>query len=362
MPGPWSCFIPPGLPAGPEVTSCRSTAWSVAAALLTQMDPFGPGKEVLAVVSSTVLGRDVDAPGRASGETDALGRYLCEIRRYPLLDRDGEVRLARAVQAGIRARETMLQPGTLTAADRRQLEMTAREGQQAATEFAAANLRLVVSVARRYQGRGIELGDLIQEGNLGLMRAVERFDPGLGFKFSTYAIWWIRQAITRAIASSSSTVRLPVHAREKAGELRAAEDGLRLKLGRSPSLEEVAAEAGMPVGEAELLQRACQSPVSLSALVGEDDTELGELLAGCERSPEVAVTEAMQSRELDRVLCSLTPSQAKVIRLHYGLDGTEPATLTEAAAALGISRERARQLEARGLARLRHLPELAELA
>ncbi len=313
------------------------------------------------MASSTMLERDGDARGTVSGEPDAVGLYLGEIGRYPLLDRDGEIRLARAVQAGIRAREQMQQPD-LPSAGRRQLEMTARAGRQAAAEFAAANLRLVVSVARRYQRRGLDLGDLIQEGNLGLMRAVERFDPGLGFKFSTYATWWIRQAITRGMASSASAVRLPVHAREKAGELRAAEDRLRLELGRSPSLEEVAAEAGISGGEAELLQWASRSPVSLSALVGEDDTELGELLVGGEPGPELVVTGAMRSRELDRMLGRLTSAQAKVIRLRFGLDGTEPTTLAGAAAALGVSRERARQLEARGLARLRHLPGLAELA
>jgi RNA polymerase primary sigma factor len=304
---------------------------------------------------------DVNAPGTAPGEPDAVRLYLGEIGQYPLLDRDGEVRLARVVQAGIRSRERMLHPD-VPEADRQQLEMTARAGRQAAGEFAAANLRLVVSVARRYQRRGLELADLIQEGNIGLMRAVERFDPALGFKFSTYATWWIRQAITRAIASSASTVRLPAGVREKAGELRAAEDRLRLELGRSPSFEEVAAEAGIPGGEAELLQRASRSPVSLSALVGEDDTELGELLASSEPGPELVVTGAMRSEELGQLLGRLTPSQAKVITLHYGLDGAEPATLTGAAAVLGISRERARQLEAKGLARLRHVPELAELA
>lgn len=312
------------------------------------------------MASSTVLESNAGAPGTVPGDPDAVGLYLGEIRQYPLLDRDGEIRLGRVVQAGIRARERMLQPD-VPAADRRQLEMTARAGQQAAGEFAAANLRLVVSVARRYQRRGLELGDLIQEGNIGLMRAVERFDPSLGFKFSTYATWWIRQAITSAIARSASAVRLPTGIREKAGELRAAEDRLRLELGRSPRFEEVAAEAGIPGREAELLHTASQPPVSLSALVGEDGTELGQLLAGSEPSPELVVTDAMWSQEIGQMLGRLAPSQAKVITIHYGLDGTEPATLTQAATALGISRERARQLEARGLARLRHLPELAEL-
>ncbi len=266
------------------------------------------------------------------------------------------------MQAGIRAREQLSQPGEPTAECRRQLEQTAQAGQQAAAEFAAANLRLVVSVARRYQHRGLELADLIQEGNLGLMRAVERFDPGLGFKFSTYATWWIRQAITKAIADSASTIRLPVHARDKAAMLRAAEDGLRQTLGRSPSIEEIAAESRITLGEARLLQRANQPTVSLSAPVGEDGTELEDLLAGTGPGPERVVTDAARSQELGQMLNHLNPSQAKVICLRYGLDGTEPATLTDAAARLGISRERARQLEARALARLRHLPELAELA
>ena len=313
------------------------------------------------MASSTVLGPCVSARVTEPGEPDAMGLYLGEIRQYPLLDHDGEIRLGRAVQAGIRATERMEKPD-VPAADRKQLEMTARAGQQAAAEFTAANLRLVVSVARRYQRRGLELADLIQEGNMGLMSAVERFDPGLGFRFSTYATWWIRQAITRAIASSASTVRLPRGVRDKAGELRVAEDRLRLELGRSPSSEEVAAETGIPGGEAELVRRASRSPVSLSALVGEDDTELGELLAASEPGPELTVTDTMWSQELGQMLGRLTPSQARVITIHYGLDGTEPATLAEAAAALGISRERARQLEAKGLARLRHVPELAEFA
>jgi RNA polymerase primary sigma factor len=314
------------------------------------------------VASSAVLEREASAPEIIPGEPDTLGLYLSEVGRYPLLDRDGEACLASAVQAGIRAREQLSQPGEPIAEDRRQLEQTARAGQRAAAAFAAANLRLVVSVARRYQHRGLELADLIQEGNVGLMRAVERFDPGLGFKFSTYATWWIRQAITKAIANSASTIRLPAHARDKAAALRAAEDELQQRLGRSPSIEELAAESRITLGQAELLQRANQPMVSLSAPVGEDDAELEDLLAAAEPGPERVVTDAARSQEVGQMLDRLTPSEAKVIRHRFGLDGTEPTTLAEAAAALGISRERARQLETRALARLRHLPELAELA
>ena len=314
------------------------------------------------MASSAVLEQEASTPEAVPGGHDTVGRYLSEVGRYPLLDRDGEARLASAVQAGIQAREQLSQPGGPTAEGRRQLEQTARAGQRAAAEFAAANLRLVVSVARRYQHRGLELADLIQEGNVGLMRAVERFDPGLGFRFSTYATWWIRQAITTAIAGSASTIRLPGHARDKAAALRAAEDGLRQTLGRSPSIEEIAAESRITPGEAQLLQRAIQPTVSLSAPVGEDDTELEDLLAGTDPGPERIVTDAARSAELGQMLSHLTPAQAKVISLRYGLDGTEPATLADAAAALGISRERARQLEARALAYLRHLPELADFA
>jgi RNA polymerase primary sigma factor len=315
-----------------------------------------------AVASCAVPERAAGALEPVPGEPDAVGLYLCEVGRYPLLDHDGEARLGAAVQAGIRARKQLSQPGSPGAERRRQLEQTALAGQQAAADFAAANLRLVVSVARRYQHRGLELADLIQEGNLGLMRAVERFDPDLGFKFSTYATWWIRQAVTRAIASSAATIRLPVHARDEAAALRAAEDRLRQRLGRSPGIEEIAAESQIALGEAELLLRVTQPAVSLSAPVGEDDTELGDLLADTGPGPEQAAAAAARSQELGQMLTRLTPSQAKVISLRYGLGGTQPATLTHAATALGISRERARQLEARALARLRHLPELAELA
>ncbi len=314
------------------------------------------------MVSSTAVEQDADAPESVSHEPDAIGLYLNEISRYPLLGRDDEARLGQAVQAGIQATEQLSAPGAATPARRRQLEHAVRAGKHAAAEFAEANLRLVVSIARRYQHRGVELGDLIQEGNVGLMRAVERFDPALGFKFSTYATWWIRQAIGRAITNSASTVRLPAHVREKAAALRAAEDRLQLSLGRAPSLEEIAAEAGIAAAEAGLLRRADQPPVSLSTPLGDQDTELGELIPGTEPGPELVVIDATWSQELGRMLEQLTALQANVIRLRYGLDGTEPATLATVAAALGVSRERVRQVEMRALARLRHLQEPAEVA
>ncbi len=314
------------------------------------------------MTDSAVLERGTSAADAGQGEPDTVALYLREAGRCPLLDRDGEIRLGRAVQAGIRAGQQLSQPGAADP-ERRRLEQEVRDGRQAAAQLAAANLRLVVSVARRYQHRGLELADLIQDGNVGLLRAVQLFDPGLGFKFSTYATWWIRQAITRGLgAGSAGSVRLPEHARDKAAALRAAEDRLQQTLRRPPTARELAAESQVPADEAELLRRATRPPASLSAPLGEDDdTELADLLAGSDPGPEQAATDAASRRELTRLLSCLPPSQAKVIALRYGLDGTEPATLAEAGAALGISRERARQLEARALARLRHLPGIAEL-
>jgi len=297
-------------------------------------------------------------------ELDAMRLYLEEIGQHALLDRRGEARLGRVVQAGIRASRELAQRATFAEGRRAELVEAERAGRRAAAEFTEANLRLVVSVARRYQHRGVELGDLIQEGNVGLMRAVERFDPDLGFRFSTYATWWIRQAITSSIASSSSTIRLPQHAREKAAALRAAEDRLRQNLGRTPCVEEIAAECGITSEEAQLIRRAEQAPVSLSTPLDDQDqdAELGDLIAGTEPGPELVATSAVQSREVGRMLCHLTTLQADVIRLRYGLDGAEPATLTQVGTALGVSGERARQVETRALARLRRLPELAETA
>ena len=314
------------------------------------------------MTGNAALGRGSSAD-TVRGEPDAVALYLREAGRYPLLDRDGEARLARAVQAGIRARQQLAQPATPGTDRRRQREEEIRNGRQAAAQLAAANLRLVVSVARRYQHRGLELADLIQDGNLGLLRAIDRFDPGLGYKFSTYATWWIRQAITRGLASSGACVRLPEHARGKAAVLRTAESRLEQALRRPPTIEEIAAEAKMTPREAELLRRASQPPVSLSTPLGEDnDTELADLLAASEPSPEQAVTDAAGRQELSRLLSCLSPTQANVIVLRYGLDGTEPASLADTGAALGVSRERARQLEARALTRLRRLLAQAELA
>ena len=298
------------------------------------------------------------APGFGA---DAVGMYLHQVGGRRLLDRDGEQRLGHAVRAGLEARRRLTGP-ELTPDTRRRLQDTATAGQAAEASFVEANLRLVVSVARRYQHRGVEMADLIQEGNIGLMQAVQRFDPDLGFRFSTYATWWIRQALTRAIANAGSTVRMPVHAREKLTALRSAEDRLRARLGRGPHLEEVAEACGMAVEEAGLLLSAGQRSVSLSASVGEDAAELGELVAADDPSPEQIVTDRVQGRDLDRLVDGLSPPEALVIRLRYGLDGQAPRTLAEVAAIVGVSRERARQLQSRALSRLRRRPEVSAVA
>ncbi len=307
--------------------------------------------------------RHLQAPGEAGPGfgPDAVGVYLHQVGRHRLLDAEGERRLGHAVRAGLEARRRLSDPD-LSADTRQRLQRTVAAGQAAEARFVEANLRLVVSVARRHQHRGVEMADLIQEGNIGLMQAVERFDPDLGFRFSTYATWWIRQALTRAIANAGSTVRMPVHAREKLTALRSAEDRLRVRLGRVPHLEEVAEDCDMAVEEAELLLGAGQRAMSLSAPVGEDAAELGELVPAEDPSPEQIVTDRAQGRDLDRLVDELSPPEAMVIRLRYGLDGRPPRTLAEVAAVLGVSRERARQLESRALSRLRRRPEVTAVA
>jgi RNA polymerase sigma factor (sigma-70 family) len=287
---------------------------------------------------------------------DLVRLYLNAIGQCDLLDREDEARLGKAMQAGAGARGCLEadDAGSLTVRERARLRAEAAEGDRARDEFARANLRLVVSIAKRYHGRGLDLLDLVQEGNLGLLRAVERFDWERGFKFSTYATWWIRKAISAAVAEKSHLVRLPTHAYEQVVALRRARDDLRISMGREPSMAELAAKVGVSPERATEVLRADADPVSLSVPVNDGDAELGDLLAN--EDDEAAKVEldsqgvpALVRQALDR----LTEREAMVLSLRHGFGSGDPLTLGQVSERLGISRERVRQIETHALSRLR---------
>jgi RNA polymerase sigma factor (sigma-70 family) len=284
---------------------------------------------------------------------ELLRLYMSEAAATPLLTAEEEVTLARAVGAGSRAMERLASE-PLTEPERTALQAEVAGGEAARQRLIEANLRLVVSVARRYLGRGLPLGDLIQEGNLGLFRAVDKYDPDRGFRFSTYAYWWIRQAISRAVADQARTVRLPVHLIELLGRLGKAASAVEQRLGREARPSEIAAELGVPVDQVELAQAAAREPLSLDLELGEDGDTLGELVSDDELPPtEDAAERADLRNAVAAALDTLEPAQSAVLRLRFGLDGGRPHTLREVGQQLGISGERARQLEAAGLHRLR---------
>jgi len=255
-----------------------------------------------------------------------LERYLQEIGRVPLLSEEEELELARRL----------------------------REGDEAKERFIQANLRLVVSIARRYIGYGLPLLDLIQEGNVGLLRAVERFDPEKGYKFSTYATWWIRQAIARALAEQGRTIRLPEHIIELIQRINEAEEGFLHDNGRRPTLEELAAMLELPLEKVRQAKEAAAYPLSLEAPLGEREEEtLGDLLGEEGPSPPEEIAKELLLSELEESLKELPEREQQILELRYGLKGKEPLTLEEIGKILGISRERVRQLEEQALERLR---------
>jgi RNA polymerase sigma factor (sigma-70 family) len=307
----------------------------------------GPARE-------RVSGGDYD--GGHGPEVDLVRLYLDEIGQRSLLDRDGEARLGAAIQAGLEARRALASGDVTSEATRDSLERAAKDGGRARQEFVEANLRLVVSVAKRYQRPGVELLDLVQAGNIGLLRAVERFDSGLGNKFSTYATWWIRQSIIRELGDVGRAIRLPVHLREQVVSLARARDRLRAELGHEPSLEEIAGDVGATTDRVRELLAVADDVVSLSLPVGDsDDRELSDLLADSGVvDPADKVAGSAEQHEVRALLDHLSEHQATVLRLRFGLDGGNPRSLEEVGRALGISRERVRQLEARALRRLRN--------
>ncbi|MEU3456387.1 sigma-70 family RNA polymerase sigma factor [Micromonospora sp. NPDC006766] len=290
-------------------------------------------------------------------ERDLVGVYLHEISRTPLLDAAKEVDLSKAIEAGLYA-EHLLGEGRVPAGVKREdLERLVVEGEQAKDLFIRANLRLVVSIARRYVRSGMPMLDLIQEGNTGLVRAVEKFDYERGYKFSTYATWWIRQAISRAIAQQERTVRLPVHLVEDVNRMRNVIRQLTRELGSDPEPEQVAAALGVTVERVNELKRWSQDTVSLDTPVGDDgDTNLGDLVADSDApSPEEIVLTGLERQRIEGLLNHLDDRSAGIMRARYGLEDGREHSLTEVASRFSLSRERIRQLEIQALGRLREL-------
>jgi RNA polymerase sigma factor (sigma-70 family) len=273
-----------------------------------------------------------------------------------LLTKDDEVRLAQAIESRWEAEEELKTKKGLTPTRRRELNRAVRDGEKAQRTFVQSNLRLVVSIAKKYQASGLPLLDLIQEGNLGLMHAVEKFDWRKGFKFSTYATWWIRQAITRGIANTGRTIRLPVHAGDTLARVQKAQARLELKLGRPATLSELGAEVELPEDKLIEALRFRAEPLSLSEPLREDgDAELGDVVEdrSAESPFEMAAT-ALLPVEINRLLAPLDEREREILRLRFGLDRGEPRTLEEVGEHFNLTRERIRQIEARAMSKLRH--------
>ncbi len=302
------------------------------------------------------------AMARASGSSDPVRMYLKEIGKVPLLSAAEEVSLAKRIESGSAAADRMtelIESGewqTMSTDQQRRHRRAVADGEAAAQDLTAANLRLVVSIAKRHVGRGVQILDLIQEGNLGLMRAVQKFDYTKGFKFSTYATWWIRQAITRAIADQSRTIRVPVHMVESINKVLRAQRMLGSRLERDPTVPELAKEVDMaPEKVEEILRIASQDPLSLDSPVGdEDDTSMADFIADQGAAPLDVAARKLLEQAVKDVLDDLSEREAEVVRLRFGLDDGRPRTLEEVGREFGVTRERIRQIESKTLAKLRH--------
>ena len=289
---------------------------------------------------------------------DPVRMYLKEIGKVPLLSPEEEIDLAQKMSSGNLAQEQLdsAEEGSLSAEETAQLKALLKEGEKAKQKLAEANLRLVVSIAKRYVGRGMLFLDLIQEGNLGLIKAVEKFDYVKGFKFSTYATWWIRQAITRAIADQARTIRIPVHMVETINKVIRVSRQLLQELGHDPSPEEIAGEMAMPVDKVREILKIAQEPVSLETPIGEEeDSHLGDFIPDEGASePSEAASFTLLKEQLVDVLGTLTPREEKVLKLRFGIEDGRTRTLEEVGKEFNVTRERIRQIEAKALRKLRH--------
>jgi RNA polymerase primary sigma factor len=287
---------------------------------------------------------------------DPVKDYLKQIGKVPLLNAAEEVELAMRIEAGLFAEDKLATTSRIEKQLKRELMWVARDGQRAKSHLLGANLRLVVSLAKRYTGRGMQFLDLIQEGNLGLIRAVEKFDYTKGFKFSTYATWWIRQAITRAMADQARTIRIPVHMVEVINKLARVQRQMLQDLGREPTPEELSRELDMTPEKVVEVQKYGREPISLHTPLGEDgDSEFGDLIEDTEAVvPADAVSFTMLQRQLESLLDSLSEREAGVIRMRFGLGDGIPKTLDQIGDTFGVTRERIRQIESKTMAKLRH--------
>jgi len=290
-------------------------------------------------------------------EEDLVRMYLKDIGQYALLTKDDEARLAQAMEAGREARTELDADGkSVSPGRKRELRRLIREGEDAERTFVQSNLRLVVSIAKKYQASGMPLLDLVQEGNLGLMHAVEKFDWRKGFKFSTYATWWIRQALTRGIANTGRTIRLPVHAGDTMNRVQKARTRLETTLGRPATLAELAADLEMPEAKVTETLLFAADTLSLSTPLREDgDAELGDVVPDRGAvTPFEAASVALLPAEIGRLLSPLDEREREILKLRFGLDRGEPRTLEEVGEHFALTRERIRQIEARAMSKLRH--------
>jgi RNA polymerase primary sigma factor len=320
-------------------------------------DPEFAEDEVASIeadVAAFVDGVDLDDQTPAMG--DSVHTYLKSIGRTSLLTAEQEVDLAKRIEAGLFAEHKLDSEPDLPAELRHDLQLVAEDGRRAKAHMLEANLRLVVSVAKKYSDRGLSLLDVVQEGNLGLIRAVEKFDYTKGYKFSTYAMWWIRQAIQRGFADSARTIRLPVHVLEMLSKLSRVERDMHQRLGREPTPEELAVELDRTPDQIEELLRTSRQPISLDSTIGEDgETSIGDLIEDVD-APEASelVDRQLMAEQLRSALDALTPREATIMAMRFGLYDGNPHTLDEIGRALGLTRERIRQLEKQSLSKLRH--------